>query len=187
MASVLRGPEVHVARLVGVTDPLLVDPAWQHMLDEARAEGHRAGFEEGRRVGREETVAEVEAASESIRRAVEDTRAEIRRTQEETAASLLRTAFDLVERLIGDLPVEPTVLVDKVRAALDELDSPHLEVRVGPDMVEFVTSSVADDARVTVVADPSLGRGEARIVGEWCDADLTWETALEILREVLGA
>src|SRR5690606_19851120 len=110
-------------------------------------------------------------------------------TQEETAASLLRTAFDLVERLIGDLPVEPTVLVDKVRAALDELDSPHLEVRVGPDMVEFVTSSVADDARVTVVADPSLGRGEARIVGEWCecDADLTWETALEILREVLGA
>lgn len=187
LASVLRDPEVDVTRLVGLSDPLLVDPSWQEMLDDARAEGRREGFDEGRLAARAEIVAEAASAAESIGRAVDGVFSEMHRLREEMVASLVQTALDLVEKVVGDLPAEPEGLVDRIRRALDELDSERLEVRVAPGMVEYVTAGLADEPQVSVMADPSLGAGESRIVGDWCDADLTRQTALLILREVLGA
>jgi flagellar biosynthesis/type III secretory pathway protein FliH len=186
LASVLRGPEVDVSRLVGVSDPLLLDPSWQQMLDEARAEAHRAGFEEGRRAAREQFAAEASVAAEAVQRAVDSAFDEMRRLKEEAASSLLTTALELLGRIVGDLPVDPAHLVGRIRAALDELDSPRLEVRVASNMADLVAAGLADDDRVTVAPDPALGDGEARIVGDWCDADLTLSTALSVLREVVG-
>jgi len=187
LASVLRGPEVDVSRLADVSAPLLLDPSWQELLDEARAEGRREGFEEGRRAAREEMVDEVNVASEAIQRAVEGVFVEMRKLQEQHASSLLDAALDLVGQIVADLPVDPDHLVDRLRAALDEVDSPRLELKVAPKMVDFVASGLSDDTRVTVVADATLGEGEARIVGDWCDADLTWSTVLSVLREVVSA
>jgi type III secretion protein L len=191
LASVLRSPEIEVTPFLGETAPVLVDQAVAEMLAGARAEalaeGRREGYEQGFQAGRDAAVADAAAAAASIRRAVDEVFEHLQALREEASGSLVRTALDLVGRVIGEVDVEPEQLADRIRAALDELDSPSLEVRVAPDMAGAISAALSDDHRVAVTSDPALAAGECRISGEWCDADLTWEAALRVLREVVGA
>lgn len=183
----LRSPEVDDVRLADVSDPFLLDPAWQSLLEEARSEAHRIGYDEGRLAAQQDVVAEAARAVEALSQAVDVALDEMRRHRDEAASALLTNALDLVEKIVGDLRIDPTHLTERLRSALEQVDSPRLEVKVAPALVEFVTEALADDSRVVVAPDSGLGDGEARIVGDWCDADLTWPTVMDVLREVTGA
>jgi flagellar biosynthesis/type III secretory pathway protein FliH len=57
-------------------------------------------------------------------------------------------------------------------------------VHANPADLELLTAGLAS-VDITVVPDPALQPGEARVVGPWAHADLTREAAWAAVREVL--
>lgn len=187
MASVLRSPTLDTDRVRDASQPLLVDPDWQQLLSEAteRAyeEGLAAGIEKGRSE-REETAASLGAALDvAVARVTE----EIRECARSSTEDLANTALAIVKELTGSLRVEEETLRHRVEQALSDLDGATLQILVASDDVEHLAGSFGKDSRYEIVADPDLSQGEARIVGEWCHADLRWSTVLDVLREALDA
>lgn len=187
MASLLRGTTVDPDRVRDAGEPLLVDPDWQDLLAEsterAYREGHAEGIAEGRRAAEHAT----ETMGTALDRAVEEVRSEVRAATLESTVALASTALTILARLTGELWAGEDTLNDRIRAALADLDGDELEVLVGPEDLDHVTAALSPDTRVAVRVDPGLGQGEARIIGQWCDADLRWETVLDVLREALDA
>ena len=187
MASLLRGTTVDPDRVRDAGEPLLVDPDWQDLLAEsterAYREGHAAGIAQGRRDAEHAT----EAIGAALDRAVEEVRSEIRTATRESTVELASTALTILARLTGELWAGEDTLNDRIREALADLDEDELDVLVGPEDLEHVTAALTTDSRVAVRVDPGLSQGEARIIGQWCDADLRWETVLDVLREALDA
>lgn len=187
MASVLRSPAVDSDLVKEAGDQLLVDPDWQELIDEATEQAYLRGREEGKAEGRREGVAEVDRLTMALHDAVEEVRALTRATRAEAAQEVASTALDILEHLVGGVPVDGDGLVARVAAALDELDEDRVAIEASPDDVEHLKQGLRSDTAVEVVADPQLTPGEVRIVGEWGAADLRWETVLAVLKEELDA
>lgn len=187
MASVLRSPTVDAELVREAGSQLLVDPAWQELIDEAAEQAYCRGREEGRVEGRREGAADVDRLARALQGAVEEVRALASAAEAEATRRVTATALDILEHLVGDVAVDRDRLIERVVAALDDLDEEHLILSASPDEVEDLNAGLRSDVGVEIVADPDLGPGEVRIAGEWGAADLRWETILATLREELDA
>lgn len=187
MASVLRRPALETDRVQAATPPLLVDPDWQSLLDEATDCGYRQGYDAGRARGEAEIRASADQVAGALQAAVENVRTEIAEAGRLSSRQLLTAALDLIERLAGELTIDADILCGRIEEALAELDGAPLQVRVASADAAHVRAGLSSDPRVEVVDDPALEAGEARITGEWCEADLRREAVLGVLREALGA
>lgn len=187
MASVLRGSTVDPGRVRDVSQPLLLDPAWQALLDGAAERAHQDGLAAGRIEGGREAREAADRIVEALTAAVGEIRAEIQHTLRLSARDLTSEALDLVERLAGHLPVEPEVVQARVEDALAALDGERLRVHLPAGYVDRLRDVLGEDPRVEVVEDATLAAGEARITGEWSHAELRWGAVFEALREMLDA
>lgn len=187
MASVLRSPAVDSDLVKKAGAQLLVDPDWQELIDEATEQAYLRGRDEGKAEGRREGMAEVDRVTMALRDAVEEVRALTRTTRAEAARQVTANALDIVEHLVGGLPIDGDSLIARVAAALDELDEDRVAIEASPDDVEHLEQGLRSEPGVEIVADPDLSPGEVRIVGEWGAADLRWETVLAVLKEELDA
>lgn len=187
MASVLRSPAIDGDLVREAGAQLLVDPDWQDLIDEATEQAYLRGHEEGKAEGRLEGAGEVDRLIGALHDAVEEVRTLTRASEAEAAQQVVSTALDILEHLVGGLPVDRDRLVARVAAALDELDEDRVTIEASPDDVKHLKQGLRSDAGFEVVTDPHLSPGEVRIVGEWGAADLRWETVLAVLREELDA
>lgn len=187
MASLLRGTTVDPDRVRDAGEPLLVDPDWQNLLAESTEQAYREGHAVGVARGRREAEHAVEAIGAALDRAVAHVRDEIRTATRESTVDLALTALTILARLTGELWAGEEALQTRIREALGDLEEDELEVMVGPEDLDHVTAALSPDSRLAVGVDPGLGQGEARIIGQWCHADLRWETVLDVLREALDA
>lgn len=144
----------------------------------AAAEAERARVtEEARREAEHRTVvAALEAATAELTRAL----AAVCEHVEEQATSL---ALDLTRELVGHEVTHGAAGQHVVRRALALVpDRGVARLRLHPDVAATVTGT--GDA-VTVVADPTLGLGDALVETDEQVVDLRVATALDRLREVL--
>lgn len=181
MASLVRSPDLLPDVVLAAPQPLLVDADWAGLLEEARQEGYREGHQTGVVEGEQKVRESTRQLHDQLDSAVAAIHDRIEVVTREWSARLLHSAVDLAEQLVGRAVPDREKLLSRLDMALADLDSPSLEVAVSPDDVKVVEASL-DDTRARVVADPGLSIGEARVVGDWCDADLTWETMFDLVR-----
>ena len=190
----------------GVTESALSTLA-ESTRASARAQGYAVGWAEGRRAA--EQKAQTQAQAEAVRRSDEAARRDTEHrsalaalhaaaaqmaavTAQVTAAvesQAVAIAMQLTEALVGrELAVATNPGADAVRRVLALLPAdPAVTVRLHPDDVP--SAAVADLVRagVNVAADPSLRRGDAVAQADDHIIDACVATALERVREVLGA
>lgn len=164
VASLMDSPFVRV----GQTDPRLVDPLLQEVVEqaenEARARGFRAGYDAGYAKGREEGMIPLQALEartreraerdrleqqriieqslDNIRRAVDEALAVREPLLEERHDLLTRMAVDIAAALVGHhLRVDECAAEDAVRRALAQVPrGTSVTLRMHPDDV----ASIAD-------------------------------------------
>lgn len=173
--------------------------------DAARSQGYAVGWAQGRREATESArlvadeagrarvaeearreaehrtvVAALEAAAAELTRAV----AAVCEHVEEQATSL---ALDLTRELVGHEVTHGGAAGQHVvrRALALAPDRAVARLRLHPDVAATVTVSAETAAAVTVVADPTLGLGDAVVETDEQVVDLRVATALDRLREVL--
>lgn len=175
LSEVVRRTAVSAARRpLAVPDPAAIDPELARRLaagrEEGYAEGRRDGYAEGERAGR----AHVADVATAIGEAAAGLRAEVaalRRDQAEAVTELaLRVARAVWAREPGAGAHDALA---RVRAALAELDDAPITVEVAADAADEVAAAFGDRDDVVVVAEPSLGAGEARLRGAHGAAELT--------------
>lgn len=167
----------------------------------ARSQGYAVGWAEGRRAAADQAAATAATAAEA--RAVEDARREAEHRAAvaalEAAAHQVRAslaghvarvdetatdlAFALTEQLVAH-EVRTGSAGDVVRRVLDVLPpDPTVAVRLHPSTLSEATPELTG---VTLVADPTLDRGDAVVETDTAAVDLRLGTALARIREALA-
>lgn len=167
----------------------------------ARSQGYAVGWAEGRRAAADQAAATAATAAEA--RAVEDARREAEHRAAvaalEAAAHQVRAslaghvarvdetatdlAFALTEQLVAH-EVRTGSAGDVVRRVLDVLPpDPTVTVRLHPSTLSEATPELTG---VTLVADPTLDRGDAVVETDTAAVDLRLGTALARIREALA-
>ena len=189
LSSVLRQPVVALERqAVAVPDPTDIDPVVRAHVEQATADAYEVGFREGMAAGRREAYAEADQLAVTIREAARDAAVRLAEARAARAGEVAELALAIAEQVIGHEPHDGgLVLVERLRAALEDLDDEPLRILVHPEDVAPVERGIVGARNVRVEADATLAPGEARVEGPWSRAELTFAGAMEIIREVLGA
>lgn len=127
-------------------------------------EAYRAGVAAGRASG----MGAVPKLVESLDRAAAELGRAERDRRREDAATLLTLGTELARWLVGrELAADPAAVLAILDRLVDDLPpAASLAVHVPPDLVGVVGERWAPAAGASVVGDPGLAPGEARLVAE---------------------
>ena len=132
--------------------------------DEAKKESYQRGFTEGRNLGHEQAVAELQPVMDRLSRSLADlatVRSRVRKTAE---SDLLKLAIAVARRVIHrELTLDPGSIEGLIRVALEKLESRELcRVRVHPDQEPVIRTLLArfSAAPVELIPDPTLQCGD---------------------------
>lgn len=185
LPSVLSGPPVGAtpARLAAAVHR---SPQTEELVARERADAYREGVAAGRAEAAAAHRADVDATARQLQAVVDDQIARLAaagdahdRAVLAEAARLARYVVDLVDATAVD------AVIDRLAAALDEVDDVDLVAHVAPPHVDAVTAAFAGRA-VRVVADDAVAPGDARLVGRWSVADLGRRQRWDAVRELIA-
>jgi flagellar assembly protein FliH len=132
--------------------------------DAARKESYQRGFSEGRNIGHEQALAEIQPVMDRLSRSLADlatVRSRVRKTAE---SDLLKLAIAVARRVIHrELTLDPSSIEGLIRVALEKLESRELcRVRVHPDQEPVIRTLLArfSAAPVELIPDPTLQCGD---------------------------
>jgi flagellar assembly protein FliH len=132
--------------------------------DAARKESYQRGFSEGRNIGHEQALAEIQPVMDRLSRSLADlatVRSRVRKTAE---SDLLKLAIAVARRVIHrELTLDPGSIEGLIRVALEKLESRELcRVRVHPDQEPVIRGLLArfSAAPVELIPDPTLQCGD---------------------------
>lgn len=104
--------------------------------------------------------------------------------------ALVGLAAELAQWMLGrELENDPSLAIAQVDDAVASVISNDSDVTVyvAPELVDVITEQWHPDVHATVQSDPTLLRGELRVIAGVSKADLRWADALERAREALDA
>ncbi len=159
------------------------DPAIRPLVEDEARRAYERGLVEGEARGRAEAEATGSALAASVAQALQVARSSSDRIASELAGRCNEIALAAARMIVGEVDEAAEGIVHRVRTALAVVDERPVVVKVHPDDVEAVRTAGGHEVEVEI--DPSLQRGEARVGGRWCDADLTWAAIWSQVREVL--
>lgn len=183
MTRLLHAPTIDTAtrRL----DPPVrsLDEGTRELVAQAEADA----YARGRADGAQDTADAVRAAATQTATALQTAVTEVRQSLHQSAIARAQDAVDvgrrLAEVILGhELQAGGAALVERVLAAVDVLDHGPFELQVAP-VDHDLLAGCRLPADTSLVADPALEPGEARITGPWSQADLTLDAILDTLAE----
>ncbi len=227
---VIRGDEDHGARLarmgedltaspfvkVGVTDPRLVDPLLEKVVDgaemQARARGFRAGFEAGRAAGhaegltrmaeaelqmveaeavaRRERTAHVKAMTNGIGMLVQNALEYQLPLLDQMRDLISEMAVELAEQLVGHhLEVDDCAALDAIQRAMKHAPrGVSVSIHLHPSDMSLVNDldNDIDWGLVNAIEDESVEPGGAVVVVNNLEIDAQISLAMERVRKVLN-
>jgi flagellar biosynthesis/type III secretory pathway protein FliH len=150
----------------------VLDAATNDVLETAVAEAAARAHREGEAAGRAAAVDAADRAAAGIIGALQELLGEVR-SQVRTATQLnLDFAAEVATAVLERTPPdEALTVIDRVRRAVDALDELTLQVRLHPDDAAALTTAATEG--LELVADPTVDRGDARVVGANGGAELT--------------
>lgn len=167
-------------------------PHAEHMqlLQEAKEAAFQAGVEEGRRLQTDHEAVRLASCLDGILARLEIATIEMRRLEdkarEEALAFAQIFARKIAGRMVENAPVQ--AIEATARAIFNDLrGSPHVAVRVAPDLVDECKSRLSLlmrenglETKLFVFPDPEIAQGDCRI--EWADGGIVRDrTKLEAL------
>jgi flagellar biosynthesis/type III secretory pathway protein FliH len=173
---------------MGSADAGYVDPVFAKRLEEARASGYDQGFADGAKAAEAAARRSAEAAAARLRSGADEAVRALQATTIDLVPGLIDLAVRIARRIVAEVPEQLSAsLVDRIASALTLIDDEGLTVFVSPGDVGEVSAGFATTPALTVVPDPALGQGEARVDGPWAHADLTLPIAWSIIEGELSA
>jgi flagellar biosynthesis/type III secretory pathway protein FliH len=162
---------------------LLLDDHMAQLLEQARSEAFEAGRREGFAAGR----ADLGGAAGRVEAALAAAARDLTAMRDAAVHETIEAAMAIAEFVLGRAPHDDgTALARRITEALPALDDDELAIAVHPQDWDAVGEAVQLPPGVTIVRDPALRPGEARISGRWSQADFTREAALAVAREALS-
>ncbi len=152
-------------------------------FEHGQAEGHEAGFAQGRGEVRR-LIAQIEGILDNFSRPLD-------RLEGEVVAALSELAVRIAGNLVGRAyEADPELLAALVHEALDSVRNVEreVEVRLHPDDIDALTPWLHLPANARLTPDPSLSRGDLRVHAETVRIDGTLDARLRgALETVLHA
>jgi flagellar assembly protein FliH len=160
-------------------DPAELEREWQGRASEARAAGRR----EGEAAGRNQAMAELEAALERLARSVDELAGLRARLRREAETDMVQLAIAIARRVIRrELAIDPDALHGLVLGALERLQMQEINrVRVHPAHAGMVAALLRDRSgggAIEVVSDPSAEPGGAVFETDRGNLDASVESQL---------
>jgi flagellar assembly protein FliH len=160
------------------------------MFEQARAEGHTAGFAEGRDAGYAEGAAQARAEATRLAALAQGVDEALLRLDQEVAEEVLTLAIEVARRMVRlTLGERPAAVADTVKAALQQMPHNQLRIHLHPDDLALVRTHLADPlehGHHRLVEDDAVTRGGCRLEGVGSEIDATVETRWRRILEGLG-
>ena len=171
-----NGDHGRVLRQVGGVDAPTIQPEQRAADLEERA--YQRGLEDGRQSARQQLESASAALQSALTRGREQLREEFAGQQEE----LVGLAVDMATQILGHNNHDGgEALRQRLLEALARLDDDQMVIAMNE--VDLPLAEGIEAAGIVFVPDPDLSPGEAKITGQWAQADLTHKTAQQILRD----
>jgi flagellar biosynthesis/type III secretory pathway protein FliH len=172
------------ARNVVFSDPFGVAPVAAVSREEVDA-AYRQGFEDAQ----SGAMAQLPRLISSLDEAVSELKSSWAQQSLADRQALIDMAAELAQWMLGrELQHDPSLVVAQVNDAVASVVSDdEVKVFVAPELVEVIEANWHPAQHASVLADPSLLRGELRVVAGVSKADLRWADALGRAREALDA
>jgi len=192
-----QAPPVGVARekpdAAPRPEPLLTAERLAAIEEQARAEGYKAGFDEGRRAGLEAGREEMRSAAARLGAIADALTPQLRVLDEallaEIASLVLAVARQFVRRELKSQPGEVVRVVREALHALPGADS-RVRVHLNPDDIALVRDALVPDALerpLQLVEDVTMTRGGARLETDSSVVDASVEARMgAIAARILG-
>lgn len=155
----------------------------ESMFEDARREGHEAGFTEGAELARQQANRLSDLAN-GLDTALKQLDQEV---ADEIVALAIEVARQMVRRTLADNPEE--ALIETVRAALNQLPQVQVRIHAHPDDVVLIRSYLADQPNHLhhqIIEDDSVTRGGCRLQAPASEIDATVETRWRRILEGIG-
>ncbi|WP_407351613.1 FliH/SctL family protein [Luteimonas sp. R10] len=153
----------------------------QGIVDDARREGHEAGFAAGHAEGFAQGQSEVRRLTAQIEGILDNFSRPFARLEDEVVAALGELAVRIAGSLVGRAyQSDPMLLSELVGEAVDAVGgaSREVEVRLHPDDIAALTPVLSLLPATRLVADHGLARGDLRLHAESVRIDGTLEARL---------
>ncbi|HVV35258.1 MAG TPA: FliH/SctL family protein [Acidimicrobiales bacterium] len=172
------------ARNVVFHDPFAVAPVVTVSREEVDA-AYQRGLEDGQ-AG---SLAALPRLVSALDEAVADIKASWAQQQVDDRRAIIDLAAELAQWMLGrELEHDPALAVAQVNEAVaNVLSDEEITVYVAPELVDVIETNWHPAQHASVQADPTLLRGELRVVAGVSTADLRWAVALDRAREALDA
>jgi flagellar assembly protein FliH len=162
------------------------------IVEEVRQSAFQQGLEEGRRIQADHEQLRIASALDAIVARLEIATIEMRRLEETARSEALSFAMMFARKIAGRMiEAAPVAAIEATARAIfnDLRGSPHVAVRVAPDLVDACKEKLAGpmrengiEAKLFVFPDPEIALGDCRI--EWSDGGIVRDRArLEMLIE----
>lgn len=151
----------------------------------------RSAFEEGYRLGMEKAQADLE----QFRNELSNFMNAKKDVFEYIAPDILEISVDIAKKIIKrEIETDPQMIVDTIIDVLKTVskNEPKITIRVRPQSVQFVKDVIPNlsyqygiDAKISVVADPSISDGGCVLETNNGIVDASVDTQLEIIKKAL--
>jgi len=151
----------------------------------------KSAFEEGYRKGLEQSNADIEQFKNNFNKFMGATK----EVFEYVAPDILEISIDIAKKIIKkEVELDPQVLMDTIIDVLKTVskNEPKINIRVQPQAAQFikdtlptVTYQYGIDAKINIIADPSIEAGGCVLQTNNGIVDASIDTQLEIIKKAL--
>lgn len=162
----------------------------EQIYEQARQEGHEAGFAEGRTAGYTEGKALGRAEAERLAALVSTLETSLEALDQEVAQEIVTLAIAMARQIVGHaVTVDSTAVLHVVREALLQLPQNKVRIHINPQDAAGIREYLGDQLEQGhhhLLEDESIERGGCRLESAGCEVDATMETRWRRVVEGMG-
>jgi flagellar assembly protein FliH len=156
---------------------------WESLRQAELAQCRRASFEEGKKKGKEEAAAEIQASADRLANTLRDLALLKRRIRGEAESEVVKLSLAVARRILHrELSVDPESMQGIVHAALQKLQNREISrIRVSPSVLEITRTALEKAgarASIALTPDPSMRSSDVVFETSWGELDASVETQL---------
>jgi len=156
---------------------------WENLRQAELVQCRRTSFEEGRKKGKEEAAAEIQASADRLANTLRDLANLKRRIRGEAESEVVKLSLAVARRILHrELSVDPESMQGIVHAALQTLQNRDISrIRVSPSTLEITRTALEKAgarASIALTPDPSMRPSDLVFETSWGELDASVETQL---------
>jgi flagellar assembly protein FliH len=193
LADYQRWQAPHVAPVTNAENTFLTVEGIEKLQNEAKQEGYKAGFDEGRQAGLAAGKADIIQQLEYLKQIMVSLNTPLNDLDQQIENDLITLVTTVARQIVRrELKADPEHVIGAVRAAISVLpiNDRKIKIHLNPQDIELVRNGLSlddDGASWQWLEDPMLTRGGCRLETADTMVDATVEARLEsVINKLLG-